>query len=83
MLVKRTTSIARVLVPAQPDNVGKEVVVKNCAPFTDCISEINNTQVDNVKTIGVLMPMYDLREYGDTYSKHQGVYCNTIETKQL
>ena len=83
MLVKRTTSTARVLAPAEPKNVGKEVVVKNCAQFTDCISEKNNTQVDNVKTIGVLMPMYDLRECGDTYSKHQEVYRNTIETKQL
>ena len=27
----------------------KGVIFKNCAPFTDCISEINNTQTDNVK----------------------------------
>ena len=26
-----------------PINVNEEVVSKNCAPFTDCISEINNT----------------------------------------
>ena len=25
-----------------PINVNEEVVSKNCAPFTDCISEINN-----------------------------------------
>ena len=24
-------------------------VIKKCAPFTDCISEINNTQIDNSK----------------------------------
>ena len=30
-------------------NNSKQVVLKNCAPFTDCISEINNTQVDNAK----------------------------------
>ena len=27
----------------------KGVIFKNCAPFTDCISEINNTQIDNGK----------------------------------
>ena len=30
-----------------PNNNNKEVVSKNCAPFIDCISEINNTQIDN------------------------------------
>ena len=28
----------------------KEVIFKNCAPFTDCISVIN-TQIDNAKEI--------------------------------
>ena len=27
-------------------------------PFTDCISNINNTQIDNAKDIDVVMPMY-------------------------
>ena len=31
----------------------KEVTFKNCAPFTECISEINNTQIDNAKDIDV------------------------------
>ena len=31
---------------------------KKCAPFTDCISEINNTQVDNTKNLDVTKPMY-------------------------
>ena len=26
-----------------PNNRDKEVVFKNCAPFIDCVSEINNT----------------------------------------
>ena len=34
-----------------PNNGYKEVVFKNCAPFTDCISEKNNTQIDNVKEL--------------------------------
>ena len=31
------------------DERDKEVVFKNCAPFTKCISKINNTQVDDAQ----------------------------------
>ena len=44
-------------------------MIENCAPFTDCISEINNTQIDNARCIDIVMPMYDLIEYSDKYSK--------------
>ena len=43
----------------------KGVIFKNCAPFTDCISEINNTEIDNAKDIDVVMPMYKVIEYRD------------------
>ena len=42
---------------------------KNCAPFTDCVSEINSIQVDNAKNLNAGMPMYNLIEYSDNYSK--------------
>ena len=45
---------------------------KNCALITDCISETNNTQVDNAKNIDAVMPMYKLIEYSDNYSKTSG-----------
>ena len=38
----------------------KKVVFKNCAPFTDYISELNNTQIDNAKDIHVVMPVHNL-----------------------
>ena len=47
----------------------KGVVFKNWAPFTNCISEINNTQVDNARDIDIVMPMYNLTEYSDNYAK--------------
>ena len=56
----------------QLDERNKGVVFKNCAPFTDCISEINNTQLDNAKYIGVVMPMYNLSEYSYNYLKTSG-----------
>ena len=39
----------------------KKVIFKNCAPFTDCITEINNTQVDKAKDLDVVMPMCSLK----------------------
>ena len=38
-------------------------------PFTDCISKINNTQIDKAKDIDIVMPTYNLLEYGNNYSK--------------
>ena len=50
ILVKGTIPIAPAPpLAAQPNHNDKELVFKNCAPFTDCISEINNTQIDNAK----------------------------------
>ena len=37
-----------------------QVIFKNDAPFTDCISEINNIQIDNANVINVVMPLYNL-----------------------
>ena len=54
------------------DEGDKGVALKNCAPFNNCISEINNTQVDNAKDIGIVMPMYNLIEYSDNYAKTCG-----------
>ena len=47
----------------------EEAIFKNCALFTNWISEMNNTQVDDAHDIDVVMPMYNLIEYTDTYSK--------------
>ena len=48
MLIKRTTTVDNTAAEeADANNENKKVIFKNCAPFTDCISEINNTQVDN------------------------------------
>ena len=50
----------------------KKVIFKNCTPFTICINEINNLQVDNAKDFGIVMPMYNVIEYRDNYSKTSG-----------
>ena len=66
---------------AAANNTNKKVTFKNCAPFTNCISKINNTQIDNAEYIDIVMPMYNLIEYSDNYSKTSGrlwQYCKDI-----
>ena len=48
------------------------MIFKNCAPFTNCISEFNNTQIGNAKDIDIVMSMYNLIEYSDNYAKTTG-----------
>ena len=56
----------------QGDERDKGVAFRNCAPFTICVSEINNTQIDNCKDIDASMSMYNLIEYSDNYAKTTG-----------
>ena len=49
------------------DERNKGVIFKNCAPFTKCISIINNTDIDNAQEIDIVMLMYNLIEYSDNY----------------
>ena len=49
-----------------------QIKFKNCAPFTKCISRINNIETDNVKYIDIVMQMYNLLEYSNNYSKISG-----------
>ena len=73
ILVKRTITVNNTA-PADADtnNTNKRVIFKNYAPFTICISEINNTQVNNTKDLDIVMQMYDLIEYSANYSKTSG-----------
>ena len=70
ILVKGTITVNnRANADTNANNTDKKVIFKNCAPFTNCVSEINNTQVDNAKDIDIVMPMYNLIEYSDNYAK--------------
>ena len=68
-------------ITAAANNTNKKVIFKSCAPFIICISEINNTQVENTKDIDIVMPIYNLIEYSVNYSKASGSlwqYCKDI-----
>ena len=59
---------------ASANNTNKKVIFKNFAPFTNCINKINNTQINNVEYIDTVMPMYNLIESRENYSKTSGLW---------
>ena len=75
ILVKETITITGAGANADAGNAderNKGVTFKNCAPFTKYISKINNTDIDNAHDIDVVMPVYNLTECSDNYSKTSG-----------
>ena len=85
ILVKGTITINNTAAQgAGANNINKKVIFKNWAPFTNCISEINNTQIDNAKDIDIVKAMYNLIEYSDNYAKSTGSlwqYCKDIPAR--
>ena len=83
ILVKGTVSVNNTAAQgAAANNNNKKVIFKNCAPFTNCISEINTTQIDNAKDIDNVMPMYNLIEYSDNYATGSlWQYCKDIPAR--
>ena len=80
ILVKGTISVNSTAAQgAAANNTNKKVIFKNCAPFTNCISEINNTQIDNAKDIDIVMPMYNLMNTVIIMQKQQEVYGNIVK----
>ena len=72
ILVKETITITGVednVAARRPDEKGKGVTFKNCAPFIKCINRINNTEIDNAKDFDIVILMYNLIEYSDNYVK--------------
>ena len=54
------------------NNSNKEVIFKICAPFTNCITEINNAETEYAEHIDIVMPIYNLIKYSDAFSKTSG-----------
>ena len=71
ILVKGNITVNNTADGAATNNTNKKVIFKNCAPFTNCISKINNAQIDN----NIVMPIYNLIEYSDN--------CNIVKKYQL
>ena len=75
MLVKGNISVSNTAAEGAAANTADEkVIFKNCAPFTKCISKINNTQIDNAEYLDIVMGC-NLIEYSDNYSKTSESLC--------
>ena len=75
ILEKGTTTITgagNYDVKRQADETNKGVTFRNCAPSIKCIIRINNTDIDNAQDIDIVMPIYNLIQYSDNYSKTTG-----------
>ena len=48
------------------------VAFKNCAPFTRCVTHINDEHVETAEDLDIIMPMYNLIEYSDNYVDSSG-----------
>ena len=70
-------------VARQADERDKEVIFKNCAPFINCKTELNNTEIDNAKDVDIVMPVYNLIEYSDNYSKSIWNFMAILQTYNL
>ena len=64
-------------------NKNMQVLFKNCAPFTNCKSDVNNTQIDNAKNIDVVMAINNLIENSKIIQKNQEIYGSNIEMNHI
>ena len=58
------------------DTRNKFLAFKNNAPFTNCISKLNNVLIDNAEDLDVVMPMYNLLEHSKNYRETTGSLRN-------
>ena len=77
ILVKGSITVPNMAAAGAAVNDSNEkVILTNCPPFTDWMTEINNTQVDDAHKIDAVMPpMYNLIEYNDAYSNTASSLC--------
>ena len=54
----------------------KNLAFKNNAPFINCFSKINVVKIDNAEDLDVVIPIYNLLEYGKNYRKTTGSLWN-------
>ena len=52
---------------------------KNNAPFTNCISKINNVLIDSAEYLDVVIPMYSLLEYSKKYKRNNRKFVELLQ----
>ena len=59
------------------------VAFKNRAPFTRCVTHINDEHVEAAENLYIIMPMYNLIEYSDNYADFSGSLYQFKRDKSL
>ena len=75
IVVKRDITLTKRITRGFIDIRNRFLVFKNNAPFTSCISKINNVLIDNAR-LKYCKPMYNLLEYSKSYRKTTGSLWN-------
>ena len=52
---------------------------KNNAPFTNCISKINNVLIDSAEYLDVVIPMYNLLDYSKKYKRNNRKFVELLQ----
>ena len=74
LLLKELLLLQRMLI--ENDVRNRSLVFKNNAPFTNCISKINNVLLGNAEDQDLVIPMYSLIEHSKNYRKTTGSLWN-------
>ena len=80
IVVKGTVTLTKTNGSGIVDIRNRFLAFKN-APFTNCISNINNILIDNAEDLDVVIPMYNLLEYSKNYRKTTGSLWNYFSDK--
>ena len=51
------------------DEINRDLILKNNAPFISRISKINRVLIENAEDLDIVIPMYNFLEYSKNYSK--------------
>ena len=57
----------------------KFLAFKNNAPFTNCVSNINNILINNAEDLDIVKPMYNLLEYSKNDRKATGSFLELLQ----
>ena len=63
----------------ETEEMNRQVILKNNAPFISCISKINGILVENVENLDIVMLMYNLLEYSKNYSETSAFLWNYLQ----
>ena len=76
IVVKGTITLTKTNRRGIIDIRNRFLAFRNNAPFTNCMSKINNVLTDNAEDLDFVMPMYNLLEYSKNYRKTTGSLWN-------